>query len=879
MVMDFLKQLGLNAKQQGKNIMLCCLACDDDGYHLQLLAETGHGRCLKCDWRANLYKIAQTVTHMQPREIFEFLEKHGFKDSSEFKKEHKKAAPEITKEDIRPLFDLERISICYHKQLDFNALAKFKPFAHVKQPWMLLPAFDPSDMNRACGWMRVRIDGQPVYDFTDKDTGERKVIKYPIVSGSNHGLFGLRAITEDRPDTIIFAEAWRDALAAISLGYAATASSGGASTWTDAWRPVFEGRTVYICMDADKAGQRAAWRAAEALYKKARVYIVELPYEVKDSHGEDLHDYIMRDGHTREDMAVLLERAHLCIDSDFENTVDDSIGEAGGTHTAPGVIVLGDDHPDTIAEAFEKWSRQECGVEHRYNAVDGWSIYYKDKYQLVEDEAEIEKYIREFIATKIKVKAKIKQEDGSFKTYNAAPDKKLKTRGNINNIMTWLRDMAGVHLRPGQKAPCSLKGEYDPKAIIALNNCVIDISQNPPARLALSPDLYTFNYLPFDYDPEAKCPQWIRFLEGIFTTKTLGEGTQYNAETDDFDHKYIETADKLAIEILQEWFGYFITPQTHLQKIFCIIGEPRSGKGTTARVATKIMGLQNIATPTLSSLSGEFGLQGLLNKTLAIIGDAHLGNKNSNAANAVEILKGISGEDTQQVNRKNKTQIMVRLPVRFLMLANKIQDLRDSSGALASRFNFLLTTNSFLGREDTSLESKLMAELPGIFNWAIAGYYRLQARGHLLEHPAGAEARVNFDELSSPIRAFINECCIVGADQFVPVEIIWKAHSNWSRSNGNMPYSRQKFVVEIMSGCAGLSKRRMRVPSDKWDEFGFNKVGTKVGTESDKSSLEYCLFGVNMHPEHKDLWKKDGTLGTVGTRLEQDKDNYHKGLW
>jgi len=864
MVIDFLRQLGLTVKQQGKNVSICCLNCDDDGYHLQLLTETGHGRCLKCDWRANLYKIAQTITQLQPREIFELLERHGVNSRDYQPEPKKKTTPELSKDDLRPLFDLERISICYHKQLDLAALEKFAPWAHRKQPWMMLPAFEPGGLNKACGWMRVRIDGQPVYDFTD-DAGKRKVIKYPIVSGSTHGLFGLKAITGD---TILFCEAWRDALAAISLGYTATASSGGASTWNDNWKPVFEGRTVYIIMDQDEAGQRAARRAAKALYKVARVYIVELPYELKDSHGEDLHDYIVRDGHTASDMAGLLEGAKLCTKEDFLTTNSDDA--ASSTDNTGGTIILPDDHPDTIAEAFEKYSREVCKVNHRYNAVDGWSIYHNDKYQLVEDDAEIEKYIREFIATKIKIKTRKKNEDGGFDTFNAAPDKKLKTRGNINNVMTWLRDMDGVHLRPGQKAPCSLTGDFDPQSIIALNNCIIDLSQNPPKQYDLSPDLYTFNYLPFNYDPQAQCPQWIKFLESIFTTKTLGEGTEYNAATDSFDHKYIEQPDQLAIDTLQEWFGYFIVPQTHLQKIFCIIGEPRSGKGTIARILTKIMGIHNIATPTLGSLSGDFGLQGLLNKTLAIIGDAHLGSRNSNAANAVEILKGISGEDMQQVNRKNKIQVMVRLLVRFLLLANKIQDLRDNSGALASRFNFLVTTNSFLGREDTNLEGKLTAELPGIFNWSWAGYYRLQSRGYLLEHPVGVEARGNFEELSSPIRSFIKECCVVDPNESVPVEIVWKAHSNWAKSNGLMAFSRQKFVVEIMSGCHGLSKKFSRIPSVKFDEYDWDKVATKGCDKTNNYPREYCLYGINLNPEFKELWKKGATDGTDETRLRQN---------
>lgn len=701
-----------------------------------------------------------------------------------------------------------------------DALSRFNAYA-TKTGEVIIPAFDPGDTTHIVNYIDVTTDQ---------------------LCDHRYGLIGIKR--EEPLEYVIFAQTWRDALALESFGFPAIASIDATI------RPYefFKSVKVYVIFnvgseaDAQFAAKSLTGNTVFARYRT-----------VPDGTLSDMLRNL-----TMEQFIEFLSKSQAIKpdSSDF--------------------IILDNDHPDTIAEAFESWSRNICGVEHRYNAVDGWSIYHNNRYQPVEDDAEIEKYIRDFISTKIKIKTRKKNEFGGYDTINITPDRTLKARGNINNVMTWLRDMASVHLLPSQKAPYSHNRKYATESLIALNNCIIDIRNNPPVKLDLSPEFYTFNYLPFNYDSTAQCPQWLKFLSSIFTTKTLGEGTEYNPETEDFDAKYIETPDQLAINILQEYFGYFITPQTHLQKIFCIIGEPRSGKGTIARLLTRIMGIQNIATPTLSSLAGEFGLQGLLNKTLAIIGDAHLGSKNNNAASAVEILKGISGEDTQQVNRKNKTQIMVRMPVRFLLLANKIQDLRDSSGALASRFNFLITTNSFLGREDTTLEKRLITELPGIFNWALQGHYRLCERGHLLEHPAGLEARTNFDELSSPIRSFVRECCEVKISEFVPVEIIWKAHTNWSKDNGLIPYSRQKFVVEIQSGCAGLSKKRTRVSDEKFDEYGWNKVGTKVGTDTDNSTLEYCLFGINLNSESKNTWQNSEKFGTDGTRLEQNKSWWNK---
>lgn len=138
-----------------------------------------------------------------------------------------------------------------------------------------------------------------------------------------------------------------------------------------------------------------------------------------------------------------------------------------------------------------------------------------------------------------------------------------------------------------------------------------------------------------------------------------------------------------------------------------------------------------------------------------------------------------------------------------------MQDLRDSSGALASRFNFLVTNVSFLGKEDTNLESALLAELPGIFNWALEGLERLKKRGHLLEHPASVESREDFEEMSSPMTAFINEWCDVGPGFEVPIDALWKAHRDWSKNNGRGDgFSKQKFTHKIRAVVSDIEKLR-----------------------------------------------------------------------
>ena len=55
-------------------------------------------------------------------------------------------------------------------------------------------------------------------------------------------------------------------------------------------------------------------------------------------------------------------------------------------------------------------------------------------------------------------------------------------------------------------------------------------------------------------------------------------------------------------------FGVAMTNITSFQKIFMIVGPPRSGKGTIGRLLTAILGKDNVVNPTLGGMTGELGV-------------------------------------------------------------------------------------------------------------------------------------------------------------------------------------------------------------------------------------------------------------------------------
>lgn len=285
-----------------------------------------------------------------------------------------------------------------------------------------------------------------------------------------------------------------------------------------------------------------------------------------------------------------------------------------------------------------------------------------------------------------------------------------------------------------------------------------------------------------EYDADAPEPvQWVRFLN-----ETL--------------------EDPEAINTLQEWMGYTLTPDTRQQKMLMCIGPKRSGKGTLARIHTALLGMDSVAGPTMSSLGENFGLEPLITKSLAIISDARLGGRADRGA-IVERLLSISGEDAITVPRKFLPAWTGRLPTRFAIVTNILPALADDSGALAGRFVILEFRNSFYGREDTSLTAKLLAEMPGILNWAIAGYRRLRDRGHFIQPDASRGLLDQLETLGSPVKAFVNDRCSVEAGHEIEVDALYARWKEWCEGEGrigSMVGTKEWFGRNLRAVCPGL---------------------------------------------------------------------------
>jgi putative DNA primase/helicase len=265
-----------------------------------------------------------------------------------------------------------------------------------------------------------------------------------------------------------------------------------------------------------------------------------------------------------------------------------------------------------------------------------------------------------------------------------------------------------------------------------------------------------------------------------------------------------------AIDVLGEWFGYVISGRLDLHKILLMIGPTRGGKGVIARVLGALIGRQNVAGPTLNSLGGDFGLAPLIGKPLAVISDARFAGKNGGTL--VERLLSISGEDILTVNIKFKEQWTGKLPCRLHVISNELPRLGDASTAIVGRIVLLLLSRSWLGMEDHALEPALMAELPGILNWSLAGLHRLTVEnGNRFTPLASAdEAVTQMRDLASPVAAFVREKCVIGPDREIAVDDLYAAYKLWAEDSGHARPTKHVFGRDLRAAVPNITKIRPR---------------------------------------------------------------------
>lgn len=320
--------------------------------------------------------------------------------------------------------------------------------------------------------------------------------------------------------------------------------------------------------------------------------------------------------------------------------------------------------------------------------------------------------------------------------------------------------------------------------LLNMENGMYDI--NSGRMLEHDPKYLSTIQLPYPFKSGAKCPRWMRFLREIFP--------------DDTDSQ----------NILQEWFGYCLVPDTRFEKALFCVGEGCNGKTVALTMLENLVGKANCSHISLDKLDADFHTVGLFNKLLNLCKETEA----REVANSAAFKSIVSGE-TQEDAFKFRDRFSFPVYARLCFATNNFPKFNDTSQGVFRRLLILNFKQSFEGREDTELLDKLMEELPGIFQWALAGYKRLQARGRFEIPLDMLEAIEDLKRHSSSVASFITECTQRaepdenGAVAYEKNINIYGAYKDFCRDNNFRPFASTTFFKElrrVLPDCEFTSK-------------------------------------------------------------------------
>jgi len=119
--------------------------------------------------------------------------------------------------------------------------------------------------------------------------------------------------------------------------------------------------------------------------------------------------------------------------------------------------------------------------------------------------------------------------------------------------------------------------------------------------------------------------------------------------------------------------------------------------------------------------------------------------------------------------------------------------------------------NTFEGREDIHLYERLSAEMPGFLNWAVEGYRRLHARGSFVLPTSSLGTAVAFGALSSPVKEFVEDRCVIGAIHSVPKQQLFYAWNDYCSKTNNQLGSIETFARDPRAAGYQLGETRPTV--------------------------------------------------------------------
>ena len=363
----------------------------------------------------------------------------------------------------------------------------------------------------------------------------------------------------------------------------------------------------------------------------------------------------------------------------------------------------------------------------------------------------------------------------------------LFSKSNLNEL---------IHFATGDALVNSGNARINQIKYLTMQNGLYDLDDEK--LIEHSRDIFTTNLLPYNFDPTATCPRFIKYLEEIFEN------------------------DQEKIDFVQEAVGYAFHKSLPTPAVFFLIGGGNNGKSIFINTIANLIGEENTSNVSFNALSDERYVLELFQKMINISGETPQGKSiNTDAVKAATAGDWITGRELY------KSPMKFRPFAKHFLAMNKAPVISDNSFGMWRRIWVLEFNRRFTEKDmDRQLEEKLVNELSGIFNWALEGYKKLKEKKFALSESTSMKiSKKEYRDDIDSVRSFVK-------DKFIK--------SNDSRDTVIFSETYELYK----SYCQAEGKKDLQVKTD------FKKTLLDIGYEIKSSSRcnnKVCIFNVKMN--------------------------------
>jgi putative DNA primase/helicase len=273
-------------------------------------------------------------------------------------------------------------------------------------------------------------------------------------------------------------------------------------------------------------------------------------------------------------------------------------------------------------------------------------------------------------------------------------------------------------------------------------------------------DLIT-KVIPVIYDPNAKCPKWLKFLDRI-----MGGNQDL-------------------ISFLQRAVGYALTGDIREQCFFILHGDGANGKSTFIKTIGSLLGDYAQAASFETFLSKKQG--NVVNNDIARMqGKRFISAVEAERGRtlAENIIKQVTGGDVITARFLYAEYFEFLPQFKIFLAANHKPKINCNDSAIWRRVKLIPFSEKISDVEKIKdLDEKLKEELSGILNWSIQGCLDWQNEG--LKTPVEVvSATKGYRKEMDTVSEFLNECCGLDANKKETPKTLYDAYKAMCELNG-----------------------------------------------------------------------------------------------